>query len=233
LAPGRYICIEIGDTGSGIDPQKKARIFDPFFTTKFVGRGLGLAAVAGILRTQRGGIFVDSKPGQGTTFRVFLPASRSAAAGQQSPATQGGLATILVVEDDAPVRNFLASALQKRGYHVLPASDGREAVAACGSVHGAIAAAVVDVIMPDMSATELVATLRARQAGIRILLTSGYTETEARRLCVTYPDAAFIQKPYTAQQLSKAVGELVSGSSPNGTVAARQEVAAPPGPATR
>ncbi|HEX8984146.1 MAG TPA: ATP-binding protein, partial [Bryobacteraceae bacterium] len=209
IAPGRYVCIEVRDTGSGIDPAKKAKIFDPFFTTKFVGRGLGLAAIGGILRSQKGGITVESALGKGSTFRVFLPVTGTAGPGVQGPAAGSGRPSILVVDDEVAVRDFIGAALRRKGYHVVQASDGQEALAVCGSAPGAIGAAIVDVIMPNMSANDLLSALKAKQPGMRILLTSGYSEAEARRLCAAYPGAAFIQKPYTAQQLAKTVDELV------------------------
>jgi CheY-like chemotaxis protein len=119
-------------------------------------------------------------------------------------------ASILVVEDEVPVRDFIVSALRGKGYHVIQASDGQEALALCGSAPGAITAAVVDIIMPNMSANDLLSALTATQPGIKILLTSGYSEAEARRLCAAYPGAGFIEKPYTARQLAKAVGDLIS-----------------------
>src|SRR5581483_3723001 len=212
VSPGRYVVIEVRDTGSGIAPEKKDKIFDPFFSTKFVGRGLGLSAVAGVLRSQKGGITVESSPHEGAVFRVFLPiAAKAAQAVQQQVSAQGG-ATVLVVDDEFAVRDFIGAVLRRRGYHVIQASDGQEALALCGSAPGAINAAIVDIIMPHMAAKDLLPALKAKQPGIRILLTSGYSEAEVRRLCAAYPGAAFIQKPYTVQQLAKAVGDLLAGA---------------------
>lgn len=214
IAPGRYVCIEVHDTGAGLDPGKKSKIFDPFFTTKFFGRGLGLAAVAGILRSQKGGITVESAPGEGTTFRVFLPAAAKGAVAIQEPIPGKGCTSVLVVDDEATVRDFIGLALRRKGYQVVEASDGRQALALCEAAPDAIRAAIVDIIMPNMAANELLPALKARQPGIRILLTSGYSEAEARRLCASSHGAAFIQKPYTAQQLANALGDLLAEQSP-------------------
>jgi two-component system cell cycle sensor histidine kinase/response regulator CckA len=209
VAPGRYVCIEVSDTGSGIDEDKKSKIFDPFFTSKFTGRGLGLAAVAGILRAQKGGITVESPPGGGTTFRVFL---REANRGRREVAVEpetNGRGAVLVVDDEASVRDFIGAVLQKQGYRVLFAEDGREALALLEQEDGKIEAAVLDVVMPIMGANELLPKMKARQPEIKVLLTSGYSEAEARRLCAAYPGATFIQKPYTAQQILQAVETLL------------------------
>jgi PAS domain S-box-containing protein len=209
VVAGRYVCIEVSDTGSGIEEEKKSKIFEPFFTSKFTGRGLGLAAVAGILRSLRGGIIVDSKPGQGTTFRVYLPAS-DRALGEPDPKPGGSTrATVLVVDDERTVRDFIGTVLRKRGYRVLSASDGKEALAVLNRENGGIQAAVLDVVMPLMGANELLPIIRAQQPNIKVLLTSGYSESEARRLCAAFPGAKFIQKPYTAQRISRAFEELL------------------------
>jgi two-component system, cell cycle sensor histidine kinase and response regulator CckA len=212
VAPGRYVCIQVRDTGPGIGENEKRKIFDPFFTTKFTGRGLGLAAVAGILRSRKGGIALRSAPGQGTTFRVFLPAAERRVLPSGEASGRERLGTILVVDDDASVRDFIGAVLRKQGYRVLLASDGREALEASERESGAIDGIVLDVVMPGMGANELLPELKKRQPDVRVLLTSGYSEAEARRMCSAYPSAAFIQKPYTAQQIARAVAQMAGVS---------------------
>jgi CheY-like chemotaxis protein len=165
--------------------------------------------VAGIVRSQKGGITLESQPGRGSVFRVFLPASAGWVEQSGGGQTGGEHKTILVVDDEAAVRNFLAAVLRKRGYRIVTAADGREALALFERESDAIAAVVLDVIMPVMGGNDALPKLKALRPDLKILLTSGYSESEARRLCAAYPGAAFIQKPYTAQQLGKAVEDLV------------------------
>ena len=206
---GRYVCVEISDTGSGISEDAKRKIFDPFFTTKFTGRGLGLAAVAGILRSQKGGILVESMPGSGSTFRVFLPAAEARVRGLELQPDANVRATVLVADDERSVRDFIGASLRKHRFRVLTASDGREALALCERRDEKIDAAILDIVMPRMGANELLPAVKALQPNMKILLTSGYSETEARRLCNAYPGADFIEKPYTARQILEALEKLL------------------------
>jgi PAS domain S-box-containing protein len=209
VPPGRYVAIEVQDTGCGIDEESRGKIFDPFYTTKFVGRGLGLAAVAGIIRVQRGAVTLESDPGRGSTFRILLPVFGDAAQEPEGPAALPSRGAILVVDDEPSVREFIATVLRREGYRVLPASDGLEALAMCDRETGALDATVLDVVMPGMGAKEFLPAFRARYPAARILLTSGYSEVEARRLCAAYRGAGFIQKPYTALQLAVAIQKLL------------------------
>ncbi len=206
VAPGRYVCVEVSDTGSGIDDGQRSRIFDPFFTTKFTGRGMGVAAVAGIVRSQKGGITVESKPGNGARFVVYLPASDGWV---ESAEGAGGRSTILVVDDEAAVRSFIGAALRREGYRVVSAADGREALAVMQREGEAIKAVVLDVIMPVMGGNDALPKMLEMRPDLKVLLTSGYSESEARRLCATYPGAAFIQKPYTAKTVVEALEGVV------------------------
>jgi PAS domain S-box-containing protein len=211
IAPGRYARIEVRDTGSGIDPAIVGKIFDPFFSTKFPGRGLGLAALGGIVRARKGAITVSSELGAGSVFRVFLPVS-----GSDHPPERLGeaLATVLVVDDEPSVRNFIAAVLRKKNYRVITAVDGSDALVVCSTLTHPIDAVILDIMMPDMEAADVLAAIKLKRRECRILLTSGFSEPEARRLCSAYPGAGFIQKPYTAEQIAGAVAALIAADTP-------------------
>jgi CheY-like chemotaxis protein len=155
---------------------------------------------------------VESTPGRGTSFQVFFHAAEPH---RRAPSPLAGQSrgAILVVDDEASVREFIAAVLRKRGYGVLTASDGREALAILEKEKVALVAAVLDIVMPVMGANDMLPELKVRQPDLKVLLTSGYSETEARRLCAAYPDAAFIQKPYTAREIARAVEDVIGAPS--------------------
>ena len=196
LAPGLYTWLEVADDGCGMDAGTLARIFDPFFTTKFIGRGLGLAAVAGIVRSHKGGIRIISAPGRGSTFRVLFPAVAEGG--------RAGRRKVLVVDDEATIRDLFRKVLENRGYTVTCVPDGRAAMELLQSPGSGFALVVLDVAMPVMGGPEVLTAIRRTMPELKVLLTSGYSEGEVRRLCGG--DAGdFLQKPYTAQRLADKV----------------------------
>jgi PAS domain S-box-containing protein len=204
IEPGRYTWLQVADTGCGMDEEVRRKIFDPFFSTKFTGRGLGLAAVAGIMRSLKGAVDVRSERGKGTVFTLYFPAGRAAPAPDRE--TRG---TILVVDDEPEVRHFIATVLERAKFHILTADNGEHGLQIFDAHRGEIAAVIVDVIMPVMSGSELLANIRARRPRMKVLLTSGCAEAEARRLCASLHDAVFLQKPYTAKHLRESVERLL------------------------
>ena len=219
LEPGPYVLLEVHDTGDGMNPATIARIFDPFFTTKFLGRGLGLAAVLGIVRGHKGAIKVYSHPGQGTTFKLFFPASPTAAGPPAAPAVAGshrGSGTILVVDDEDVVLKMARSTLERYGYKVLSAANGREAVDIFKRKPDEIALVLLDMTMPVLSGEDTLLELKSIRSDVRVIVSSGYNEIEALRR-FGQGVAGFLQKPYRAAVLAEKVKFGLDGAGAAGS----------------
>ena len=202
-----FVFLEISDTGYGMTPDTLARIFDPFFSTKFAGRGLGLAAVMGIVRSHRGIIRIRTERGVGTAFRVLFPPVPGAAVLAEKPSAERsdwrGSGTILVVEDEEGVREVAERMLQEMGFETIGAEDGREALEIMERVGDTVTAVLLDLSMPRMGGAETLRQLRALRPSLPVLMMSGYTEEDVTpQFGNTGPGAtAFLQKPFMAEEL--------------------------------
>jgi PAS domain S-box-containing protein len=208
LSPGRYVLLEVRDTGCGMDEATRTRVFDPFFSTKFQGRGLGLAAVAGIVRGHGGAISVSSAPDKGACFTVLFPAAEGVSAVAQVAAqyaTLRGIGTILVVDDELPVRDLARKVLERYGYKVLLADGGPAAIDAFKRHPGDISLVILDASMPGMTGAETYPELRKVRPAVKILVSSGYSELETMKAFPGPQVAGFIQKPYTSRGLAEKV----------------------------
>jgi|SRR5579871_2898176 len=217
ITPGSYAMLVISDTGSGMDQATQARIFEPFFTTKPTGQGtgLGLSTVFGIVQQSGGTIRVNSEPGKGTIFKIFLPAVAAAPASelpQKTHRPSTGHETVLVVEDEDGVRNLMRSLLQRAGYTVLEAQNGEEALALCQRYRGAIHIVISDIVMPQMSGQELVARLVRLRPELKTLFMSGYTDGSVAKHGELDPSTPFLQKPFTPGALLTKVHEVLRSS---------------------
>jgi len=224
VKPGHYVMLAVTDTGVGMNEETRARIFEPFFTTKVRGKGtgLGLATVYGIVQQTGGHIWPYSEPEQGTTMRVYLPRVGEPADPiehpiETTPIALRGTETILLVEDEAPVRSITRQLLQRNGYTVLEASDGQTALALVdGAQQGThVDLLLTDVIMPGMSGRELAAELMARRPALRVLFMSGYTDDAVVRHGMLEPGLAYLEKPFRPPTLLRKVREVLQTRSQN------------------
>jgi len=218
VAPGAYVRVSVSDTGHGMDPATAEKAFEPFFTTKEVGKGtgLGLATCYGIVKQAGGQIHVETQKDQGSTFHVDLP--RASAESQPSdPAVatakaSGGHETILLVEDEVQVRRIAVTALRQKGYNVLEAAGGPDALQLTDSHQGRIDLLITDVVMPHMRGTELARRLRTLRPALKVLLVSGYTDRDLFEQEVGADRPALLTKPFTPSALASRVRELLDGA---------------------
>lgn len=206
---GRYTFLEVSDDGIGMTEALQAQIFEPFVTTRTTGRGLGLAAVLGILRRHHGTIRVESRPGRGTTIRVLLPLAGQAEQGRAAvdDARTGG---VLLVDDEQDVLRVIRKFLERAGFEVHPAASGEEALACFCELGTAVDAIVLDLTMPGMGGEELLAAIRGMDLNVPVIVTSGYNESEVARRCAGLGVFAYLPKPYLPAELTAEVRRAVT-----------------------
>ena len=223
--PGPYVCLEVADDGCGISAEQLPRVFDPFYTTKFTGRGLGLAAILGIVRGHRGAIHVESRLGEGTVFRLYFPVAADAAVAAPAvvtPAPEGGGAPapepawrgsglLLIADDEEAVRVVAREILERQGFTTLVAVDGREAIDLFMGRPDEVTAALIDLTMPQVNGQEVMEALRAVRPDLPVIITSGYSELDIMERFHQSPPTAFIQKPYRSRELVSLVRRVLTG----------------------
>jgi two-component system cell cycle sensor histidine kinase/response regulator CckA len=217
------VLLAVRDTGVGMDRATQARIFEPFFTTKPMdqGTGLGLSTAFGIVKQSGGSIWVDSEPGKGTTFKVYLPLIE-AAVDEERPSTLpprvlSGSETILLVEDEDHVRSAARGILRRQHYHVVDAKNGNEALLLCEQHAGIIDLLLTDVVMPNMSGVELARRIAAIRPVTKVLFMSGYTDDAVIRHGAVGTGITFVQKPFTTEMLARKVRQVLDTKPENGS----------------
>jgi len=219
MKPGPYVVLAVRDTGCGMDAETQAHIYEPFFTTKEEGKGtgLGLATVYGIVKQSGGYISAESAPGQGSTFRVYFPRLEAPAVMREAEPDVAlralGTATILVVEDEENLRSLVRGVLESRGYQVLEAASGEDALNFCAQYRGEIDLLVTDVVMPKMSGPDLATRLLVERPEIKILYMSGYADRNVVLHGVRDTHHAYLAKPFSPEALGNKVRQVLDSPS--------------------
>jgi CheY-like chemotaxis protein len=215
VVPGSYVRLAVSDNGCGMDADTKFRVFEPFFTTKERGKGtgLGLSTVYGIVKQSGGYVWAYSEPGHGTTFKIYLPKVQSASSvrseAQPAPPAPRGCETVLLVEDEEMVRTLVRQVLTWHGYRVLEARTGEEALKIIER-NDQLDLLLTDVIMPGMSAIELVKLVESKRPGLKVIYMSGYTDHAIVRNGLLAGNVPFLQKPFAPDRLAHKVREVLN-----------------------
>ncbi|MBT3260203.1 MAG: response regulator, partial [Deltaproteobacteria bacterium] len=218
LKPGRYVCLAVEDNGMGMDEETRNGIFEPFFTTKFQGRGMGMAAVYGIVKNHDGWISVDSEPGKGTVVRIYLPAisveskeqgAKAATQPDVEPATGEG--TVLMIEDQDVVIEVTQVMLEKLGYRVMVAKTGKDAIHIAETFDGQIDLALLDIKLPDIDGRNLYPLIMEARSNLKVIVFSGYSIDGPAREILDAGAQGFIQKPFSIATLSEKLKEVLEG----------------------
>ncbi|MBU4389030.1 MAG: response regulator, partial [Proteobacteria bacterium] len=216
VKPGRYCLISVADTGIGMDEETRKKIFEPFFTTKVLGKGTGLGSsiIYGIITQHDGFIDVLSKPGKGTTFKIYLPVIKSSIEETEAdtlPPQKGGTETVLVAEDDETVREIIKTILDRFGYKVIEAVDGEDAVIRFKENKDKIDLVILDVIMPKKNGKMAYDEIKELRPEIKAIFTSGYTTDLIDKKGILEEGINFIQKPVSANELLRKIREVLEG----------------------
>jgi len=218
LKPGPYVCLSIEDDGKGMDEETRRRIFDPFFTTYFMGRGLGMASVYGIIRNHDGAITVDSELGKGTVVRIYLPAISAESKEQGAKAVKQpevelptGDATILVIEDEEDVMMLFRQVLERLGYRVLQAETGKKAIRLAETFDGQIDLAILDIKLPDMTGDKVYPLIMEARPDLKVVVCSGYTIDGPPQDILDAGAEGFIQKPFSISTFAEKLKEVLEG----------------------
>src|SRR4029077_4777264 len=219
MTPGRYVMLSVSDTGCGMDKETQVHIFEPFFTTKEAGRGTGLgpSTVYGICKQNGGYIWVYSEPDKGTIFKIYFPqavgAAQPAGQAETSALLPSGSETILVVEDEEPLRRLARTCLESNGYSVLDVPDGDAAVEPVAGHEGPIHLVLTDVILPGMSGRDLAKHLTTCRPEMKVLYMSGYTNDLIAQYGVLDPDTMLLEKPFTLRSLLTKVHQALQSQA--------------------